>query len=212
MKHFICGPEWVQLSETLQTNKWLFLSVCPLVCLCHSHTAVGQISLREKRTSTTPRSPVRPWMPAPLQLLPSRLWARPRPLISAGPPAVHLRARGSRSLRLTDPGPTPALGQAWASPVHSASQHQAASGRSTQSISIRWVQQCYFSLQQAKYYVMIDSLKILLTHLNCEKSAISTTSEKIKWKYRNISKMLCISIRKQNVKFYHYSFTSCLFS
>lgn len=108
----------------------------------HTHTAVGQISPREKKTSTTPRSPVRPWTPARLQLLPSRLWARPRPLISAGPPAVLPPPRGSRSPQLTGPGPTPAPGPARAGPVRSASRPPAASGRSTQSISIRWVRQC----------------------------------------------------------------------
>lgn len=110
----------------------------------HSHTptthkAVGQISPREKRTSTTPGSPVRPWTPAPLQLLPSRFWDRS--LISAGPPAVLLRPRGSRSPQPTGPGPTPAPGLARAGPVRSASRPLAASGRSTRSISIRWVQQ-----------------------------------------------------------------------
>ncbi|XP_031733180.1 zinc finger protein 395b isoform X5 [Anarrhichthys ocellatus] len=47
---------------------------------------------------------------------------------------LHL---GSRSLQLTDPGPTPAPGPARAGPVRSASRPPAASGRSTQSISIR---------------------------------------------------------------------------
>lgn len=151
--NFISGPQWVLHSVTVQTNSSLFL-LCVSTGLSlhlpntfthsyhtHTHTAVGQISPREKRTSTTPRSPVRPWTPAPLQLLPSRLWARPRPLISAGPPAVLPLPRGSRSPQLTGPGPTPAPGPARAGPVRSASRPPAASGRSTQSISIRWVQQ-----------------------------------------------------------------------
>lgn len=129
-------------------------SVYPPLCLSNTHihtckhiythvqhTAAGQTSPREKKTSTTPRSPVRRWTPAPLRLPPSRLWARPRPLISAGLPVVLLQARGSRSRRRTGPGPTPPPGRARAGPVRSASQPPAASGRSTQSIYIRWVQQ-----------------------------------------------------------------------
>lgn len=117
---------------------WVHLSFSLSATRERTHAAMCPISPREKRISTTPRSPVRPWKPSLFQLLPSRLWARPHPLNSAGPPAVLLLPQDSRSLQLTGPGPTPAPDPAWAGPAHSASLPPAAFGRSTRSISIRW--------------------------------------------------------------------------
>lgn len=69
LKHFeisfLSGPQRVLHSVKVQVNNAHFLSG-PSLRL--PHTAVGQISPRERRTSTTPRSPVRPWTPALLQL------------------------------------------------------------------------------------------------------------------------------------------------
>lgn len=129
---------WVHLSFSLSaTHAHTYARMHTHARTC-THAAMCPISPREKRTSTTPRSPVRPWMPALFQHLPSRLWARPRPLNSAGPPAVLPLPQDSRSLQLTGPGPTPAPDPAWAGPAHSASLPPAAFGRSTRSISIRW--------------------------------------------------------------------------
>lgn len=80
-------------------------------CL-RSIAGVGRTSLRGRRISTTPRSPVRRWTPASHRPLPIRLRARPRRLASAFPPAVLPRLRGSTSLPPTDPGPTPARASA----------------------------------------------------------------------------------------------------
>lgn len=83
------------------------------LCVPTKHPAAGQISPRGRRTSTSPRSPVRPSSPALLRLLllSSTLWLRPLPLISAGPPVVPLLDQSSRS-QLTGLGPTPALDRA----------------------------------------------------------------------------------------------------
>lgn len=48
MKHFISGPQQVQLSTTLQTIKWLSLSVCLLVCLYYTHSSGSDQSQREE--------------------------------------------------------------------------------------------------------------------------------------------------------------------
>lgn len=125
------------------SNAPSFLCVHCHVLTKHTHThtyaAVDQISPRERRIFTTPRSVARPSKPALLPVQPSRLWARHLLLFSAGPHVDPLQDRSSRSLLLTGPGLTPALCQVQAGPVHSASRHPAASGRSTRSISTRWV-------------------------------------------------------------------------
>lgn len=143
-------PSGIKFSESHSES-------CFRCCICfirgfRTIAAVGRTSLRERRTSTTPRSPVRRWTSARcrlrlLLLLLSRLWARPHRLTSAGPPVVLLQLLGSTSLPLTGPGPTPARAPVSAGPARSASRPPAASGRSTQSIFIRWAQQHLWRLR-----------------------------------------------------------------
>lgn len=48
MKPFISGPQRVQLSATLQTNKWLSLCLCLLVCLYYMRSTGSDQSQREE--------------------------------------------------------------------------------------------------------------------------------------------------------------------